>query len=89
MPNLGEADIQLRDQTGHDFHMVLQNTKVNHPIMSGRRLLRKGCEIRLKGKGGWIKLPDGHKVEIVLRKGVLWCELEVMSPASVFSGPGL
>ena len=89
MQNSGGADIKLRDKTGHDFHMVFQNTKVSHPIMSGRKLLRKGCEVRLKGRGGWIKLPDGHKVEVVMRRGVLWCELEVMPPATLFSGPGL
>lgn len=75
MPNLCEADIQLRDNKGHDVHMVFQNAKVNHPIMFGRRLLRRGCEIRLKGRGGEFKLPDGHEVEITLKRvscGVRW-----------------
>ena len=90
MDNRGEAEIQLETTHGDRLHITFQNSDVQHPIISGRRLPRKGCEVYLAKTGGWIKLPDGNKIDIVIHAGVLWVELRVVDKrASGFTGPGI
>ena len=90
MENKGEAEIQLESTRGKQLHITFPNSDVIHPTISGRKLLRKGCEVYLKQTGGWIKLPNGDKIDIVVHAGVLWVELRVVDKrAPGFTGPGM
>ena len=88
MENQGETEVQF--MATEPLHIVFQNADVNYPIIPGRRLMRKGCEIYLAKTHGWILLPDGNKVDIVVDKGVLWAELKALEPREQgLIGPGL
>ena len=90
MENKGEVEVQFETTEGKPLHITFQNSEVIHAIISGRKLLKKGCEVHLTEKSGWIQLPNGDKVNIVAHAGVLWVELRVKDMRSTgFTGPGL
>ena len=62
------------------------------PIISVRRLVRKGSKVEFAGKGGIITLPDGKKVSFKQMRGVYVVRLLVVPPDGSdqpgFTGPG-
>ena len=54
---------------------------MNMPILSVRRLVRKGTKVEnMDGWGGIIHLPDGQKIDFVERFGVDFVHLIVEPP---------
>ena len=69
-----------------------QNAKVGMPILSVRRLVKKGSKVEFADDGGTIYLPCGQKVSFKERHGIYFVKLYVVPPDGSdqpgFTGPG-
>ena len=98
LPNKGEFDVDVETDEGHERRAAFQTANVTMPILSVRRLVRKGCRAEFFDGGGIIHLPDGQNIDFVERFGVYFVHLIVEppdgttdvdgKPTQVFSGPG-
>ena len=78
--NEGEVEITHRDPNIGDFNCVVQNADVHCPIISVRQLVKLGCRVLFTEHGGVIKYKDGRRLRFVLRGGVFFFWLNVVSP---------
>ena len=63
MPNRGEVSVGLTAGDVDLGAMKWQDAKVNMPILSVRRVARKGSRVEFWDGGGVIKLPCGQKID--------------------------
>ena len=81
MPNLGEVKVTLKAENGVCLeNMKWQHADVNMPIMSVRRLTKKGSTVEFNDTGGKINLPDGSVIPFYMMNGVYFVKLLVMPP---------
>ena len=80
IPNEGETCLVHRDEKQGDFGFVFQNGKVHCPILSVRKMVRRGCRVTFKRGGGIIRYADGRKLRFVERLGVFFVNLNVLDP---------
>ena len=60
IPNEGKVQVSARTIDGIELPpLTFQNAKVSMPILSVRRLVRKGSRVEFLDGGGIIHLPDG------------------------------
>lgn len=92
IPNRGEFDITHADPKHGNFKFTFQDAPVHCPIISIRSLVDVGCSVTFKGKGSFIKYADGRKLNFVLKDGVYFIAINVLSPdvtaSPVFSRQG-
>ena len=77
---------------------MLNNMKVDIPILSVRKLVKDGFDICFTESGGYIKArDDGKRVQFIEADGAYWLKMRVNPPddpmgeparTSVFSRPG-
>ena len=60
--------------------MVIQNAKVNCPILSVKYFTNKGCRVLFRRGGGVIAFPDGRRIPFIERLGVFFVCLNVLPP---------
>ena len=81
IPNEGESKVTLMSDDGFLLPQItFQNAKVGMPIMSVRRLVRKGSKVEFEDDGGTITLPCGKTVTFKERHGVYFVKLYVVPP---------
>ena len=86
------------DVEGMPISVMLNNMKVDIPILSVRKLVKDGFDICFTESGGYIKArDDGKKVQLIEADGAYWLKMKVNPPddpmgepvrTSVFSRPG-
>lgn len=97
--NEGKVKVNIKTTNGVRLtDVTFQNAKVKMPILSVRRIVRKGSRVEFFVGGGVIHLPDGQKIDFVERFGVYFVHLIVEppdgsydldgKPLQVFSGRG-
>ena len=78
IPNEGESTATLRSDDGVLLpQFKFQNAKVGMPILSVRRLARKGSKVEIVDDGGVITLLCGRTVTFKERPGVYFVKLYV------------
>ena len=80
VPNLGECHVVHRDPKQGDFKFCFQHAPVHLPIISVKVLVRVGCKVGCGRAGGWIKYPDGRKLNFTKRYGSFFILLERLPP---------
>ena len=81
MPNLGEVEVTLTAENGVRLeNMKWQHADVNMPIMSVRRLTKKGSRVEFHDKGRTIKMPDGNIIPFYMLNGVYFVKLLIEPP---------
>ena len=49
-------------------------------ILSGRKLVNKGCRVDFRKGGGTIRYSDGRKLKFVERMGVFFVPMNILDP---------
>ena len=80
MPNRGEVTVNVVAGDVDLGPMKWQDADVNMPILSVRRIAKKGSRVSFWDGGGVIKLPDGTKVPFYEYQGVYLIKLAVKPP---------
>ena len=93
MPNNEEITTTLQAENGVKLeNMKWQDTELNMPIMSVRRLAKKGSRVEFHDTGGNVYLPDGNVIPFYLIHGVYLIKLLITPPDGSdqppFGGPG-
>ena len=93
MPNRGEVTVDLTAGNGVKLEGVKwQDAPVNMPILSVRKVARKGARVTFWDDGGVIKLPNGDKIPFYHAQGVYFVKFIVDPPKGSnippFGGPG-
>ena len=95
IPNEGKVQVTARTTDGIPLPpLTFQNAKVSMPILSVRRLVRKGSRVEFLDGGGIIHLPDGKGVNFIEKFGLYFIHLIVDPPDGAeqgtpsFTGPG-
>ena len=81
IPNEGETVVDAVDAAGTPMpRMTFHNAKVGMPILSVRKLCKKGARVEFHDKGGVIKLLGGKVTPFVLKHGVYFVRLFIQNP---------
>ena len=81
MPNKGEVNVTLKAENGVVLKdMKWQHADVNMPIMSVRRLCKRGSRVEFHRRGGTITLPDGNVIPFEKINGVYFVKLLIEPP---------
>lgn len=89
LPNLGQVRVEFETQEGFESDVTFQNIKVTTPILSVRKLVRKGHQVEFKRGGGSIVASgSGQRMDFVERGGVYYIKLKIRPPPTVNSGSG-
>ena len=79
--NEGKVKLKAVTEEGVELpEMTWQNAKVSMPILSVRRLVRKGSRVEFAGEGGTIYLPDGNEIKFFEKIGVYMIHLYIQPP---------
>ena len=79
--NEGEVTVKAVDANGTPMPtIVFQHAKIGMPILSVRKLAKKGAKVEFEHGGGTIKLPNGDTIPFVQRHGVYFVRLFVQDP---------
>lgn len=86
--NEGKVKLQARNPDGVSLPpMSWQNAKVKMPILSVRRMVRKGARVEFFKRGGIIHLPDERKINFIEKFGVYFVHL-LIDPPDGTDAPG-
>ena len=89
-----EGVVEVRAEIEGEEHIIpFDDLPVECPIISVRRIVRKGNIVKFKKDGGYIlNASSGRKLRFVERNGVYYIKLKVLEPeepeSPVFSRPG-
>ena len=75
----------VKIQTGQGLRCTItfQCARVDTPVLSTKMLCQADHEVTYTKDGGWIlDLRTGNKTKLVLRGGVYYIKLHIMSPSS-------
>ena len=88
LKNEGQIHVQFETQEGIRSDITLQNVKVTTPIMSVRKLVKKGHMVEFWNGGGCIiAAKTGRKMYFVERGGVYYIKLKILPLVAKNSGP--
>ena len=84
LPNQGQVTLDLETREKLRSSITFQNVKVITPILSVRKLVRKGHRVEFwKGGGNIIAAGDGgHRMAFVERNGVYYIRMKFLPPAN-------
>ena len=77
--NEGQILVDFETQEGIRSNVTFQNVKVSTPILSVRKLVRKGHEVSFRRGGGTIIAAEtGDRMDFVERGGVYYIKLKIL-----------
>ena len=77
--NHGQILVDFETQEGIRSNVTFQNVKVSTPILSVRKLVRKGHQVAFRKGGGTITAAEtGDQMEFVDRGGVYYIKLKIL-----------
>ena len=88
LPNLGQVRVEFETQEGFESDVTFQNIKVTTPILSVRKLVKKGHQVQFRRGGGAIVAAGGQRMEFVERGGVYYIKMKIRPPTPANSGLG-
>ena len=89
LANIGQVRVEFETQEGFESDVTFQNIKVTTPILSVRKLVRKGHQVQFrKGGGSIVAAGSGQRMDFVERGGVYYITLKIRPPTPVNSATG-
>ena len=89
LKNQGQVHVEFETQEGLESDVTIQNIKVTTPILSVRKLVRKGHHVQFRqGGGSIIAAGTGQKMNFVERGGVYYIKLKIRPPVTKNSQSG-
>ena len=89
LANLGQVRVEFETQEGLESDVTFQNIKVTTPILSVRKLVKKGHEVEFRrGGGSIVAAGSGERMNFIERGGVYYIKLKIRPPVSRNSQPG-
>ena len=81
LQNEGQILVDFETQEGIQSNVTFQNVRVSTPILSVRKLVRKGHQVSFRRGGGTITAAEtGDKMEFEERGGVYYIQLKILPP---------
>ena len=87
--NLGQVRVEFETQEGLESDISFQHIKATTPILSVRKLVKRGHQVEFRrGGGSIIAAGSGQRMDFVERGGVYYIKLKIRPPVHVNRASG-